>query len=216
MAGIRLSITASIERDLSLSRFSLLISLIRSTLLTHLLIAGSSKSTSNLLDLSTGQFLHKLTSEILGPERVLRLLRVRSKQRHKNLRQATELILSGRLEKRHGRQIDGVGGILGVRNDNSLGRTLVRLNIDRAEQVLSVSEISILLCLAQTGTTLRLIFALGFAKVFPLETVLLPVLFYALGLGLLVCGSLGFSSGFGFGGLFGLLALNFGVFAGIP
>jgi hypothetical protein len=46
--------------------------------------------------------------------------------------------------------------------------------------------------------------------------VLQAVLFYALGLGLLVCESLCFSSGFGFGGLLGLLALDFGVFGSVP
>ena len=42
------------------------------------------------------------------------------------------------------------------------------------------------------------------------------MLFYPLSLGLLVCGGGGFLCGFGFGGLFGFLALDFGVFGGVP
>jgi hypothetical protein len=79
-----------------------------------------------------------------------------------------------------------------------------------------VSEISILLSLAQTSATLRLVFAVGFVGVIPLSTVLLAVLFYALGLGLLVGRGLGFSSSFGFGGLLSFLALDFGVFGRVP
>ena len=45
---------------------------------------------------------------------------------------------------------------------------------------------------------------------------LVTVLFYPLGLGLLVCGGSGLGLGFGLGSLCGLFALRIGVFGGVP
>ena len=216
LAGVRLSITAGIQRDLGLRRLRLLVAFVRSTLLTHLFVASGCESTGNLLDFSTRELLHKLASEVLRPERVLGLLRVRSEQRHEDFGDAVELVLCGGLEERHGGQIDRVGGVLGISNDNSLGGTLVALEIDGAEQILGVGKIGFLFGLAQTSTALSLVFAFGLAEVLALKTVLLAVLFYPLSFGLLVGQGLGLSGGFGFGGLLGLLALDLGVFTGIP
>jgi hypothetical protein len=79
-----------------------------------------------------------------------------------------------------------------------------------------VGEIGLLLGMAQTSAAFRLVFAFRIVADFFLGTVLLAVLFYTLGLGLLVCGGLGFSSGFGFGSLLGLFALDLGVFGRVP
>lgn len=108
---IDMGVAASIQRDLGLRRLGLLIALVSSTLLTHLLIGSSSESTSNLLDLSTGQLLHKLAGEVLRPERVVSLLGVRGEERHKGLGQAGELVLGDGLEQWHGGQIDGLCGV---------------------------------------------------------------------------------------------------------
>lgn len=216
LAGIRLGVTASVQGDLSLSRLGLLVALVRSTLLAHLLVASSGEGTGDLLDLGTGQLLHKLAGEVLGPERVLGLLGVRGQQRHQNLGEAVELVLGGGLEEGHGGEVDGVCGVLGIGDDNGLGGALVALDIDTAEEILGVSKIGFLLGLAQAGAAIGLVFAVGLAEVLLLETVLLAVFFYTLGLGLLVGKGLGLSSGFGIGGLLGLLALDFGVLGGIP
>lgn len=144
------------------------------------------------------------------------LLRVRGEQGHKDLGEAVELVLCGGLEERHGGQIDGVGGVLGIGNDNGLGGTLVALDVDTAEQILGVSKIGLLFGLAQTGATLSLVLAFGLAKVLALETVLLAVFLYPLSLGLLIGEGLGLSGGLSLGSLLGLLALDLGVFAGIP
>lgn len=108
---IDLGVAASIQRDLGLCRLGLLAALVRSTLLAHLLVGSSSESTSNLLDLSTRQLLHKLTGEVLRPERVVGLLGVQGEERHKCLGQTGELVLGDGVEQRHGGQIDGLGRV---------------------------------------------------------------------------------------------------------
>lgn len=108
---IDLAVAAGVQRDLGLCRLGLLIALVRSTLLAHLLVGSSSESTSNLLDLSTRQVLHKLTGEVLRPERVVGLLGVQGEERHEGITQTGELVLGDGLEQRHGGQIDGLGRI---------------------------------------------------------------------------------------------------------
>lgn len=108
---ISMDVAASIQGDLGLCCLGLLVALVSGTLLAHLLVGGSSKSTGNLLDLSTRKLLHKLASEVLRPESVVGLLGVQSKEGHKDLAQAVELVLGGGLEQRHGRQIDSLSRI---------------------------------------------------------------------------------------------------------
>lgn len=108
---INLAVAASIQRDLGLCCLGLLVALVGSTLLAHLLVGSSSESTSNLLDLSTRQVVHKLTGEVLCPERVMGLLGVQGEERRKSLSQAGELSLGDGLEERHGGQINGVGRV---------------------------------------------------------------------------------------------------------
>ena len=79
-------------------------------------------------------------------------------------------------------------------------------------------EVGVLLGGAQTGAALRLVLVValrvrGVRRALP---PLLLVLFYPLGFALLFGGGFRVGLGFGFGGLFGLFALDFGVFACVP
>jgi hypothetical protein len=127
-----------------------------------------------------------------------------------------ELVLGGGLEQRHGGQVDGLGRVGLVADDDGLGGTLVALGVDGAEEVLGVGEIGVLLGPAQTSAAFRVILAARLIIGAGLLSSLLPVFLYPLGLGLLVCCGGGLGLGCGFFGLLGLLALYLGVFSGIP
>lgn len=205
------------KRNLSLSSLRLLVSLIRSTLLTHLLITSSSERTGNLLDLSTRQLLHKLAGEILSPNRILRLLGVRRKQREKNIRQTVELVLSGRLEESHRRQIDGVGRVRRISDDDSLRSTTVALHIDVREEISRMLQVRVLLLLTKALAALSIgLIGVKVASLVFFAAPLLAAFLYPLGLGFLVRSGLSLLRGLDLGGLLSLLALDLGVFGGIP
>jgi hypothetical protein len=145
----------------------------------------------------------------------VRFLGVRGEERQKNLGQTGELVLGDGIEQRHGGQVNGIGGIACIGNNDSLGGALVALEVDLAEQIRGVGEISLLLGLAQTGTTVGLILAIGCIGSLKLSA-LLPEFLYPLGLRLLVGGGEGLGFGLSFGGLLDLLALYLGVFGGVP
>jgi hypothetical protein len=140
---------------------------------------------------------------------------VRSQEGNEGIAQGVELVLGGGLEQRHGGQVDGLGRVGLVANDDGLGGTLIALGIDGAEEVFGVGEIGVLLCPAQTSAAVRLILAAGLVGA-SFQSSLLPVFLYPLGLGLLVCCGFGLGLGGGFFGLLSLLALYLGVFTGIP
>lgn len=214
---IDLVITVGNKGDLSLSSLGLLVTLVSSTLLTHLLVASSSQSTSNLLDILARQLLDKLASKVLRPESVVGLLRLRGEQGDEDVGQTGELVLGGRLEERHRGEIDGVGRVGTVGDDNGLGGTAVAVHVDVCEKIRSVLEVGVLLGAAQAITALGLGLVLVEIGLFlGLAPALVAVLLYPLGLGLLVGGSGGLGLCEGLFGLLGLLALYFGVFSRVP
>lgn len=145
------------------------------------------------------------------------LLRLHGKQRNENVAQAVELILGGGLEQGHGRQIDRVGGVFGVGNNDGLGGTTVAVQINVADQIGSVLQVGLLLGAAQALTALSLsLVGVEVIRVIGFLPPLLTVLFYPLGLGLFVGSSGSLLRGLGLGGLLRLLALYFGVLGGVP
>lgn len=205
------------KRDLSLSSLALLVTLISSALFALLLVTSRSKRTGHLLDLRTGQLLNESAGEFLRPERVLRLLGVGGDQRDQGIGQTGELVLSRRLEEGHRGEINGVGRVGRVSDDDSLGSTAVAVHVDVREEIGRVLEVRVLLLSAHTFAALSLgLIRIEVAGVGFVETALLAVLFYPLGLGLFVGESSGLFRGLGFLGLLGLLALYLGVFGGVP
>lgn len=214
---IDLVVAVGVQGDLGLSGLSLLVALVSGTLFAHLLVASGGESAGNLLDIGTGEFLDELANEILGPEGVVRLFRLHGKQRNENFAQAVELILGGGLEQGHGGQIDGVGRVLRVGNNDGLGGTTVAVQVDVADQIGGVRQVGLLLGAAQAFTALSLsLIGVEVIGVLSFLPALLAVLFYPLGLGLLVGSGGSLPRGFGFGGLLGLLTLYFGVLGGVP
>lgn len=214
---INLVVSRGHQRDLGLGRLTLLAALVSRALLLHLLVAQCGQGAGDLLDVAARQILDQLLGEILGPQRILGLLRLRRQQRGQRGRQPGELVLGGGLEERHGRQVDGLRGVGRVADDHGLRGAAVAVQIDVAEQVLGVLEIRILLGAAQPGAFGGLVLVtLGVLGFFGLLSPGAPVLLYPLRLALLLCGGFGLRLGLGLCCLGLLLPLYFGVFGGIP
>lgn len=214
---VDLVVPVGIEGDLGLSSLALLVALVSRTLLAHLLVASGGEGASNLLDFGTGELLDKPAGEILSPEGVLGLLRLRSKEGNENVAQPGELVLGGGLEQGHGRQVDRVGGVFAVGNDDSLGGTAVAVQVDVADQIGGVLQIGLLLGAAQAITALGLsLVRVVVVAVLSLLPPLLTMLFYPLRLGLFIRGRGSLGLGLSLGGLLRLLALYLRVLGCIP
>lgn len=214
---VNLVVTGCNKRNLGLRSLGLLVTLVCGALLTHLLIADGGQSAGNLLDLLAGEFLHELAGEVLRPEGILRLLRVRGEQREEGIRQAGELILGGGLEQRHRGQIDGLGRVGAVADDDSLGRTTVTVHINVRKEIRGVLKVGVLLRPAQALAALGLsLVGVKVRVLLGLSPPLVTVLFYPLRLGLFARrrGSLGL--GLSFRRLCRLLALYLRIFGRIP
>jgi hypothetical protein len=150
----------------------------------------------------------------------VRLLRVGTDNRDHGVAEVLELGLGLGVEEREGGNVDRVVGVLGVDDNGGAGRGSLAgaADADAGKEVLGVPQVSLLLGLAQTLALLGLglfvaLLVAPFREGCGLGCQLLG---NALGLGLLVGGGFGVSLGLCLGGLLGLLALDFGVFGGVP
>jgi hypothetical protein len=112
-------ISAGDQRNLCLLCLALLASLIGGLLLLHLLIAQSSESTSDLLDLVTWKVLCKLLCKLLHEENVVGFLRIVGENRDESVAELFKLELCLGVEEWEGSQVDSCCGVLGV-YDNSV------------------------------------------------------------------------------------------------
>lgn len=236
VAGINLVFPGGRQGHLRLCGLRLLGALVGRTLLAHLLVTSSRQGTGDLLDLTRGQILDQLLGEILCPQSIVRLLRVRRQHRPNGRGNLSKLLLRRRLEQWHRRKINRISRIRRIRNHNRLGRRTPVLhplhihvpNINRTptstttttttEQILRVRKIRVLLRTAQALPARGLVLvALGVGLfllgLFPPN---LFMLFYPLVLGFLVCGGFGFGFGFSFGGFGFFFALDVAVFGRVP
>lgn len=145
------------------------------------------------------------------------LLGLRGEQRDKDVGQAGELVLGGGLEQRHRGQVDRVGRVGAVSDDDGLGRAAVAVHVDIGEEIRCVLQVGVLLGAAQTLAALGLGLVLVEIAVFlRLAPALVAVFLYPLGLGLLAGGGGGLGLGCSLLGLLCLLALNLRIFGGVP
>jgi hypothetical protein len=145
------------------------------------------------------------------------LLGLRGEQGDKDVGQAGELVLGGGLEQGHRGEIDGVGRVGAVGDDDGLGGTTVAVHVDVGEKVRSVLEVGVLLGAAQAITALGLgLVLVEVAAFLSLASALVAVFLYPLSLGLLVGGGSGLGLGQSLFGLLCLFALDLGILGGVP
>lgn len=209
------------QRGLGLGRLALLPALVGRLLLLHLLVAKCGKGAGNLLDLVARQILGQLLGEFLQEQGVVRLLGAAGEDGAEDVAQLFKLQFRGRLEQRQGRDINRLGWIARVDGNGAAGgrRLAPAADPDVSEQVFGVPQVGLLLGAAQALAALRLglvVIAVFLVGVGAGLRALRLALGYPLGLALLVGGGFGLGLGLRFGGLLGLLALNLGIFGGIP
>jgi hypothetical protein len=153
------NVPGSVQGGLGLRRLGLLSALLGSLLLLHLLVAQGGQTRSDLLDLIAGQILCDTLAELLQEQRVLPLLRVVGKEGDQGLAQLEELVLGVGVEKRHGAEVDRIGGVARIGDGDGLC-SLGLANREFAEQLLSLSTRGFLLGQSQPLALLFLSFVL--------------------------------------------------------
>lgn len=150
----------------------------------------------------------------------MRLLRVAADDGDQRVAQGLELGLGVGVEEGDGGEVDRVRGVRGVDDDCGAGRGSLAsaADADASEEVLGVLQVGLLLGTAQAFALLGLgLVVARFIFAFFCAAGLLGQLFgNALRPGLLVRGGFSCCLGLGLLGLFGLLALDIGVFGGVP
>lgn len=119
------------------------------------------------------------------------------------------MVLCRGFEQRQGREINGLGWIGRVADNNGFGFASVAVQVNVANEILRVLEVCVLFRSAQSRAPLCLVFFLAALVVlFCQSSPLLLVFFYALGLALLFGGCFGLGFGFGCRRRRGLFALD--------
>lgn len=136
--GLGSEVAVGIQSGFCLGSFRLLCTFVGVLLLTHFLVADGGESTGDFFDVRTRHILHKLLREILYPESVMRLLRMRCEQGNERCGDFGELVFGGGLEDGHGGQVNRLGGIRIIAHDNRLGCSATPVQINIPEEILRV------------------------------------------------------------------------------
>lgn len=147
---------------LRLGRLALLPPFIRRLLLLQLLIPYGRQRARYLLDIPARQLLDELLREILSPHGILRLLRLGCQQRDQRVGQLCELRLGPRLEEGDGGEVYRFGRVGFVADDDGGFRNggAGAVQVDVADEVLSVGEVCVLLCAPETCAHGGLVFVI--------------------------------------------------------